>query len=190
VLLPPRRDEAPRHPRRRLRAPLLPQAHVQGRPIRLEPRQAARGVPAGPLDHRQRDVQGDPERQGRAGLFGRGRALQRGGGDMRADLGEEVARAVAGRWRRLEDRAVFRLVGPDRIRYLNGQVSNDVSKLDGGSIAACLCAIKGKVEALVWIHADGEALVLDGELRQREFLRTRLERYLIADDCELEDATG
>ncbi len=102
---------------------------------------------------------------------------------------DEVAAAVAGRWRRLDDRAVFRLTGPDRVRYLNGQVSNDVSKLDGGALAACLCGIKGKVEALVWIHADGEALVLDGELRQRDFLRARLERYLIADDCEIEDAT-
>lgn len=102
----------------------------------------------------------------------------------------EVVEAVAGRWRCLEDRAVFRLVGPDRVRYLNGQVSNDVSKLDGGgTIAACLCTIKGKVEALVWIRAIGDALVLDGELRQRDLLRTRLERYLIADDCEIEDAT-
>lgn len=103
----------------------------------------------------------------------------------------EVAEAVAGRWRCLEDRAVFRLVGPDRVRYLNGQVSNDVSKLDdGGSVAACLCTLKGKVEALVWVRAVGDALVLDGELRQRDSLGARLNRYLIADDCEIEDVTG
>ena len=97
---------------------------------------------------------------------------------------------TAGRWRSLRDRAVFRLTGSDRVRYLNGQVSNDVAKLhDDESIAACLCTIKGKVEALVWIHTEGEVILLDGEIRQRDFLAARLDRYLIADDCEIEDVT-
>ncbi len=100
----------------------------------------------------------------------------------------EVAARVAGRWRQL-DRAVFRLSGPDRIRYLNGQVSNDVTKLAGRVLPACLCGLKGKVEALVWIHEKDGALILDGEASQRDYLATRLGRYLIADDCELEDVT-
>lgn len=96
---------------------------------------------------------------------------------------------LRGRWKSLE-RAVFRISGPDRVRYLNGQVTNDVSKLgDGQSLPACLCTIKGKVEALVWIRAAGEDLLLDGELRQRDFLSARLDRYLIADDCLIEDLT-
>lgn len=93
-----------------------------------------------------------------------------------------------GRWRLLEDRCVFRVTGPDRVRYLNGQVTNDVSRLvPGESAAACLCSIKGKVEDLVWIHAEEEALVLDGEAVRRDPLWTRLNRYLIADDCEIEE---
>lgn len=93
-----------------------------------------------------------------------------------------------GRWRLLEDRCVFRVTGPDRVRYLNGQVTNDVSRLvPGESAAACLCSIKGKVEDLVWIRAEGEALVIDGEAVQRDPLWTRLNRYLIADDCEIEE---
>lgn len=92
-----------------------------------------------------------------------------------------------GRWRLLGDRCVFRVTGPDRVRYLNGQVTNDVSRLiPGESAAACLCSIKGKVEDLVWIHAEEEALVLDGEALRRDALWTRLNRYLIADDCEVE----
>jgi len=90
----------------------------------------------------------------------------------------------------MEDRCLFRLSGPDRVRFLNGQVTNDVAKLEPGeSLAACLCSIKGKVEALVWIHQCGEAILLDGEAAQREFLQARLNRYLIADDCEIEDLT-
>jgi len=98
--------------------------------------------------------------------------------------------SLEGRWRELKDRAVFRFTGPDRVRYLNGQVSNDVAKAtESLAIPACLCTIKGKVEALVWIRADGESLLVDGEGSQREALHARLERYLIADDCEIEDVS-
>tara|TARA_R110000850_G_scaffold169388_32_gene294712 strand:- start:2589 stop:3419 length:831 start_codon:yes stop_codon:yes gene_type:complete len=99
--------------------------------------------------------------------------------------------ALTERWIQIESRAVFRLTGPDRIRFLNGQVSNDVSGiLDKEAVAACLCTLKGKVEALVWISADGDSLVLDGELGQRQQIYDRLDRYLIADDCEIHDETG
>lgn len=97
---------------------------------------------------------------------------------------------LKGRWVALEDRAIFRISGPDRVRFLNGQVTNDVSgPLDREAVAACLCSIKGKVEALIWISAEGDSLLLDGELAQRDFLQARLERYLIADDCEISDET-
>jgi folate-binding protein YgfZ len=95
---------------------------------------------------------------------------------------------LEGRWRLLADRAVFRVSGADRLRYLNGQVTNDVARASGSmAIPACLCTIKGKVEALVWIRADGDSFLIDGEAVQREALHARLERYLIADDCEIED---
>jgi folate-binding protein YgfZ len=98
---------------------------------------------------------------------------------------------VTGRWFPLAERAIFRLTGPDRVRYLNGQVTNDVAgPLHHEAIAACLCNIKGRVEALVHISADGDSLILDGEIGQREAIHARLERYLIADDCEIRDETG
>lgn len=100
-------------------------------------------------------------------------------------------KSLEGRWAALEERAIFRISGPDRVRFLNGQVTNDVSgPLDREAVAACLCSIKGKVEALVWISASEDSLLLDGELGQRDFLLARLERYLIADDCEIHDETG
>ena len=94
-----------------------------------------------------------------------------------------------GAWVRLE-RAVFRLTGPDRVRYLNGQVTNDVSRgLSEHSAPACLCSLKGKVEALVWVSEVEGALLIDGDYSQREQLFQRLDRYLIADDYELKDIT-
>ncbi|MDF1859847.1 MAG: hypothetical protein P1U87_06505 [Verrucomicrobiales bacterium] len=98
---------------------------------------------------------------------------------------------VKGRWIELKDRAVFRLTGPDRVRYLNGQVTNDVSKpLREVALPACVCSRKGKVEFLVWITEQEDSLLIDGQLDQREELFERLDRYLIADDCELLDETG
>jgi len=98
---------------------------------------------------------------------------------------------VQGRWVELTDRAAFLLEGPDAARYLNGQVTNEVSRVsETRSIPACLCNLKGRAEFLVWIAAKDGALLIDGQLSQREDLRQRLDRYLIADDCELRDATG
>ena len=95
-----------------------------------------------------------------------------------------------GSWVRLKNRALFRISGPDRVRFLNGQVTNDVAgPLHEEAIAACLCSLKGKVEFLVWISALGDDLFLDGQIDQREELAARLDRYLIADDCEINDVT-
>jgi len=89
-------------------------------------------------------------------------------------------------------RSRFRLSGPDRIRFLNGQITNNVAlDLRRKSLPACLCSLKGKVEALVWVTENdaGDAVLIDGERAQREQIFQRLDRYLIADDCELKDVT-
>lgn len=92
----------------------------------------------------------------------------------------------------LSARAKFRLTGADRVRYLNGQVTNDVRKATSTSaVRACVTNAKGRIEAEVFIHAtpDGEALLLDAEPGLREALAMRLERYIVADDVTLEDVT-
>src|SRR5436190_16793445 len=79
----------------------------------------------------------------------------------------------------------LKVTGPDALRYLNGQVSNDVRRLQpGASLAACVCTHKGKLEALVQISRGAEDeyyVTADGALR--DFLPLRLEKYLIADDA-------
>jgi folate-binding protein YgfZ len=92
----------------------------------------------------------------------------------------------------LSDRAKFRLTGGDRVRYLNGQVTNDVRKAKADeSVYACVTNLKGRIEGDVLIHtgSDGESLLLDAEPGLREALAMRLERYIIADDVELADVT-
>jgi folate-binding protein YgfZ len=86
----------------------------------------------------------------------------------------------------------LRLSGPDALRYLNGQVTNDVRRLgrESESLEACLCNHKGKLEAFVHIIRDASgAFYITADEALREFLPLRLEKYLIADDAALEDVS-
>ena len=90
----------------------------------------------------------------------------------------------------LSTRAKLRITGPDRLRYLNGQISNDLRKANATqAIRACVLTAKGKISADVFITVDGESFLLDAEPEMRETLAARLERYIIADDVQIEDVT-
>ena len=87
-------------------------------------------------------------------------------------------------------RAKFRLTGGDRVRYLNGQVTNDVRRVKTDvTLYACVTDVKGRIAGDVFIHATDDALFLDAEPGLREALGSRLERYIVADDAELTDVT-
>jgi folate-binding protein YgfZ len=90
----------------------------------------------------------------------------------------------------LSDRVKLRLTGSDRIRFLNGQVTNDIRKTSADlSLPACVLSAKGKIEALVFVTINDEFLLLDSDPELRETLPARLERYVIADDVVIEDVT-
>lgn len=80
--------------------------------------------------------------------------------------------------------------GPDALRYLNGQVTQDVRSVvsSGRSMPSCVTDAKGRLQFRVLIHpaADG-AIRVSCDHDGAEGLFTRLDRYLIADDAELED---
>ncbi len=90
----------------------------------------------------------------------------------------------------LSGRAKFRLTGSDRVRFLNGQVTNDVRKANSNlSMAACVLSAKGKVDALIYVSAGADELFIDADADQREALAQRIDRYIIADDVAIEDVT-
>jgi tRNA-modifying protein YgfZ len=90
----------------------------------------------------------------------------------------------------LSDRAKFNVTGADRVRFLNGQLTNDIVSLQPGSaIYACALTAKGKLCADLFVGATKEGLSLDAEAVLREALAARLEKYIIADDVTLEDVT-
>jgi folate-binding protein YgfZ len=90
----------------------------------------------------------------------------------------------------LSNRSKWKLSGSDRVRYLNGQVTNDVRRADDRhAIYACVTDVKGRIAGDAMVHAREGALWLDAEPDLREPLGMRLERYIVADDAELTDVT-
>ena len=91
----------------------------------------------------------------------------------------------------LSARAKFRMTGADRFRFLNGQITNDLRKAgETAAIEACVLNAKGKLNAHIFVGALGDSFLLDADPQLGETLRARLERYIIADDVEIEDVTG
>ncbi len=101
--------------------------------------------------------------------------------------GPETGRAI---FFDLSARAKFRVTGSDRVRFLNGQITNDLRKASNSiAIEACVLNAKGKLNAHIFVATFGETFLVDTEPDLRETLRARLERYIIADDVEIEDVT-
>src|SRR6185312_8723469 len=89
----------------------------------------------------------------------------------------------------LSSRSRLCLVGNDRVRFLHGQVTNDVKKLRAGE--GCYAAIvtaKGKMESDVNIFNLPEEVLLDFEPGLAEKISTRLQKFIVADDVQIVDA--
>jgi len=90
----------------------------------------------------------------------------------------------------LSPRVKLRITGTDALRFLNGQISNDVRKATADfAIQASVLSAKGKLNANVFISAETDSFVLDADPEVREELPARIERYIIADDVQIEDVT-
>jgi len=89
--------------------------------------------------------------------------------------------------------ALLEFRGPDAVRFLNGQLTQDVRRIAGGNLAlpSCVTDAKGRLQFRVWISesTDG-AIRVEGPADSAEALEARLTRYLIADDVEVSDHTG
>jgi len=89
--------------------------------------------------------------------------------------------------------ALLEFRGPDAVRFLNGQLTQDVRKVAGGKITlpSCVTDAKGKLQFRIRItESPAGALWIEGPEDRAEELEARLTRYLIADDVEVSDLTG
>jgi folate-binding protein YgfZ len=91
----------------------------------------------------------------------------------------------------LSARVKLRVSGADRLRFLNGQLTNDVQKAtETNAIEACVLNAKGKMDAHLFAHVQGDSFLLDADPALQSTLQARLERYIIADDVQIEDVTA
>ena len=91
----------------------------------------------------------------------------------------------------LSSRMKLRVSGADRVRFLNGQFTNDIRKAtESRALEACVLNAKGKMDAHLFAHADGDSFLLDADPALHSFFQARLEKYIIADDVQVEDASG
>lgn len=89
---------------------------------------------------------------------------------------------------------VLEFSGPDAVRFLNGQVTQDVRLVAGTRkvLPSCVTDAKGKLQFRVWLaggDSDSSVLVFCREAEKEE-LELRLTKYLIADDVEVRDLSG
>ena len=93
-------------------------------------------------------------------------------------------------WLDFSARSRLLIKGGDRKRFLHGQVTNDVNRLRvGEGCYAAIVTAKGKIESDVFIWCLEEALLLDFEPGLTQKIAARFERYVIADDVQIEDAS-
>jgi len=93
----------------------------------------------------------------------------------------------------IDSPALLEFRGPDAVRYLNGQLTQDVRRVAGGGVTlpSCVTDAKGRLQFRVWITGSPEeTLWVEGPADSAEALEARLTRYLIADDVEVADLTG
>lgn len=90
----------------------------------------------------------------------------------------------------LDDRGVIRLAGDGVVDFLQGLVSNDVSRAEPGTaVYAALLTPQGKYLHDFFVFADGDALWLDCEADRRDDLTKRLKLYRLRAKIDIDDLT-
>jgi folate-binding protein YgfZ len=80
------------------------------------------------------------------------------------------------------------LTGSDRVRFLHGQVTNDIKRLQfGEGCYAALVTAKGRMQSDLNIYCLADELLLDFEPGLTREVSQRLEKYVVADDVQVID---
>jgi folate-binding protein YgfZ len=107
------------------------------------------------------------------------------------DLRAEFQALVSGCGIYRLERAQIALTGSDRVRWLNGMVTNNVRDLaEGQGVYAFLLNPQGKIQADLYAFNRGTSLVVETEQAQVETVLQIFDRYIIMDDVEAENRTG
>ena len=106
-------------------------------------------------------------------------------GDLRQELA--VLRSGCGVYD-LGFRAKISLTGEDRVRWLNGMVTNNIRDLAAGhGVYAFLLNPQGRILGDLYAYNLGESIVVDTDLSQAEKILATFDHYIIMDDVEVKN---
>ena len=109
----------------------------------------------------------------------------------RSRLAEYAALAESAGIFDLSFRGRLCILGADRVKFLNGQVTNNVKDLrTGEGCYAALVSAKGKIQSDLNIYILENEILLDFEPGLTETVQQRLEKYIIAEDAQVMDVSA
>jgi folate-binding protein YgfZ len=87
--------------------------------------------------------------------------------------------------------AGLRVVGPDREKWLQGMQSNDLAASPyGGAVAGAFLGGKGRLVALGLLWRKRDEVIVTTDPDRLDALRAHLDKLLIMEDCEMQEAPG
>src|ERR1700735_4610508 len=90
----------------------------------------------------------------------------------------------------LSSRAKIALTGGDRVRWLNGMVTNNIRDLAVGSgVYAFLLNPQGHILGDLYAYNRGDSVIIDTDRSQSEKLLATFDHYIIMDDVEVANAS-
>ena len=90
----------------------------------------------------------------------------------------------------LKNRALLKVSGSDAETFLQGQLSNDINKLDASSVQLnAYCQHQGKILALFWVMRLENSFLLSLPSDLLEVIKPRLQMFVIMSDVVIEDLT-
>ncbi len=90
----------------------------------------------------------------------------------------------------MSGRSKIAVTGGDRVRWMNGMVSNNVRDLAvGHGVYAFMLNAQGRIQADLYVFQRGDSLLVDTERGQRDKVLQLFDHYIIADDVEIADVT-
>src|SRR6202051_4831465 len=88
----------------------------------------------------------------------------------------------------LSSRAKIAVTGGDRVRWLNGMVSNNIRDLASGhGVYAFMLNAQGRIQADLYAFQRGESLLIDTEAAQKEKALQLFDRYILLCEVGVED---
>src|SRR5580658_4945952 len=109
-------------------------------------------------------------------------------GNLRAEFGALLSGCGV---YNLNSKVKVALTGSDRVRWLNGMVTNNIRDLaPGRGVYAFLLNPQGHILGDLYAYNQGESLMIDSDEFQSEKLLATFDHYIIMDDVEVANVSG